>query len=106
MIKHGLFRVLTALIILGVLLSALPISTPPVFAFGSTIFSSTSDGYIVKSFTDYDIAHDAASGDSVSKLGFTWNVGQRLSSGNFYIQRAAVYFDTSGLPDNAYIASC
>lgn len=69
------------------------------------INTSGSDGQLLIANATYATAHDAAVADAVASIWDWWHIGQYFSSGNYYIYRAFLYFDTSGIPDDAIILS-
>ncbi len=70
-----------------------------------TVYSSSSDGYIYKSGTVYTTVQSASTG-TVNSSGTYITIGQRWFSGlpgTYYIYRGFVFFNTSALPNNAYL---
>lgn len=69
-----------------------------------TFSSSTDDGWIKKDDVVYLNAHDSASGESLN-LAASYSylqIGQ-YTDGTFDIYRGLLYFDTSSIPDDAYV---
>lgn len=70
----------------------------------TTIYGSTSDGYLTKAYTlQYAEARDATTADSEG-TGYDYlPVGWHIDTNGLY--RSYLYFDTSSLPDNATITA-
>lgn len=58
------------------------------------------DGHLIKSGAVYNTVWTASSSDSAVTATTYLYLGQRFSVGTYYIYRAAVYFDTSSIPDH------
>ena len=70
-----------------------------------TIESLNSDGYIYNSSSDYNTVWNATTG-TISSSATYITVGQKKISGfpsNYYIYRGFLIFNTTELPDNAYV---
>jgi PKD repeat protein len=71
-----------------------------------TVYSTSSDGYIYDSNTNYNTAQAATSG-TVNNSGTYITIGQKKQPGmptsTYYVYRGFVFFDTSALPSNAYL---
>ncbi|MBE3136674.1 MAG: M28 family peptidase [Thermoplasmata archaeon] len=71
-----------------------------------TVYSTSSDGYIYNSSTNYNTVRTASSG-TVSSSGTYITIGQRKQPGiptsTYYVYRGFVFFNTSALPSNAYL---
>lgn len=69
-----------------------------------TVYSSASDGYILKeSNVDYNTPWVAASGNTPNNATTVFYIGQRYGGGWYSIYRSYVYFDTSSIPSDAII---
>lgn len=70
-----------------------------------TYYSGAADGHVYKeNVSNWNTIHDATSGTKVG--GETMRVQTaKNGSGNYFINRVAIPFNTSGLPDNAVISS-
>jgi len=75
-----------------------------VLADEATFYSTASDGFLEYGNSSYTVAHNAAYADWVRSSFNVLAIGQ-VSSGGYYIQRGALFFNTSSLPDNADITS-
>jgi hypothetical protein len=75
------------------------ITGTPVFAATDTTYSGAGDGYVHNSDTDWDVAHDALTGDTVYVVVWWFGVGTNKSiiGGNYSIYRGFLPFDTSSL---------
>lgn len=70
-----------------------------------TYYTDATDGHVFKEgISDWDTIHDSTSGTKVGGETATVQTA-RNGSGNYTINRVALSFDTSGLPDNATISS-
>lgn len=70
-----------------------------------TVYSTSSDGYIYNSGTNYNTVRTASSG-TVNGPGTYISIGQKTGGGStYYIYRGFVFFNTSTLPSNAYLDS-
>ncbi|MFH1101064.1 MAG: DUF2341 domain-containing protein [Methanobacteriota archaeon] len=71
-----------------------------------TFYSSDSDGYISYNENNYNRAHDSSTGTINDTTNYIY-IGQKYLalSGNYYIHKGYVFFDTSAIPDNAIITS-
>jgi hypothetical protein len=70
-----------------------------------TVYSTSSDGYIYNSGTNYNTVRTASSG-TVDSTGTYISIGQKTGAGStYYIYRGFVFFNTSALPSNAYLDS-
>jgi hypothetical protein len=70
-----------------------------------TVHSTSSDGYIYKSDTDYTRGQTATTG-TVNSSGQFITIGQKKVTGipvTYYVYRGFVFFNTSALPSNAYL---
>jgi len=70
-----------------------------------TIESQNTDGYIYNSSSDYNTVWNATTG-TVSSSATYITVGQKKTGGfpsNYYIYRGFLIFNTTELPDNAYV---
>ncbi|DAC73366.1 MAG TPA: hypothetical protein DSN98_00330 [Thermoplasmata archaeon] len=70
-----------------------------------TVYSTSSDGYISNSGTNYNTVRTASSG-TVNSSGTYITIGQKKGPGQpatYYIYRGFVFFNTSALPSNAYL---
>jgi hypothetical protein len=71
-----------------------------------TVYSTSSDGFIYNSGTNYNTVRTASSG-TVSSSGAYITIGQRKQPGlpisTYYINRGFVFFNTSALPSNAFL---
>jgi hypothetical protein len=71
----------------------------------ATFYSTASDGYLEDGNSSYTIAHGAGTG-VISDDGTYLGIGQMLElTPLYYVDRGALFFDTSSLPDNVYITS-
>lgn len=68
-----------------------------------TFTSHSDDGYLKKADADYETAHDAGNATTLFLSGDRLEVGQEYDGDEYYIRRAALFFDTSSLPDDAEI---
>lgn len=64
-------------------------------------YTSTSDGFMYYTDPVYLTARNAAVAETSHTAGDTLNVGQALITGDYWAERAYIYFDTSPLPDGA-----
>jgi len=71
----------------------------------NTYDTSASDGYLQNTDANYTTGHDAAVADGVYKTSNFILIGQNRSEDNRDIMRSFLYFDTSGIPDDATILS-
>jgi hypothetical protein len=73
-----------------------------------TVYSTSSDGYIYNSGTNYNTVRTASSG-TINSSGTFITIGQKkvqtIPSPTYYIYRGFVFFNTSSLPSNAYLDS-
>jgi hypothetical protein len=72
-----------------------------------TVYSTSSDGYIYKSDTNYTRGQSATTG-TVNSSGQFLTIGQKKDQSippNYYVYRGYVFFNTSSLPSNAYLDS-
>jgi hypothetical protein len=71
-----------------------------------TVYSTSNDGYIYNSGTNYNTVRNATSG-TVNSSGTYITIGQRKQPGiptsTYYVYRGFVFFNTSTLPSNAYL---
>ena len=70
----------------------------------STFYSTASDGFLETSDSTYANAHGAANAILLSDSSDTLSIGQVLLP-PFYVDRGALFFDTSSLPDSVVITS-
>ena len=93
------------------LLSGLPVSTLSLMTFpvvidpSITLYSSSSDGHISASNTNYNTAWTASQG-TISDTNTYFNIGQRKASGvpgTYYVYRGFLYFNTGPLQMSAVI---
>jgi PKD repeat protein len=72
-----------------------------------TVYSTSSDGYIYNSGTNYNTVQSASTGKVVNSSATYITIGQRRQPENlsftYYIYRGFVFFNTSALPSNAYL---
>jgi len=73
-----------------------------------TVYSTSSDGYIYNSGTNYNTVRTSSSG-TVDSSGSYITIGQKTDNSAvpppYYIYRGFVFFNTSELPSNAYLDS-
>jgi hypothetical protein len=69
-----------------------------------TVYSSSNDGYIYTSNSNYYTTRNATSG-TVASSASTLYIGQRKFGSTYFIYRGFVMFNTTALPSNAYIDS-
>jgi hypothetical protein len=71
-----------------------------------TVYSTSDDGYISRSGTNYNTVQSASTGTVNSSATYI-TIGQNRPPGNisftYYIYRGFVFFNTSALPSNAYL---
>jgi len=70
-----------------------------------TVYSTSNDGYIYKSDTDYTRGQTATTG-TVNSSGQSITIGQKKVTNipaTYYVYRGFVLFNTSSLPSNAYL---
>lgn len=70
-----------------------------------TFTTSASDGFLYISEGVYNTAWTAAGADTVYYSSNSFIVGQLKSGSTYYLDRAAVFFDTSSLPDAAVLTA-
>lgn len=97
------FLVILALLSFAMLLS-LSVGMPKASANPdeNTFYSTTSDGYMRGVSMSYSTAHDATTATTVYHTP-PYRIGQRYYEGFYSISRAAIYFNTSSIPDNMTI---
>ena len=72
-----------------------------------TVYSTSSDGYIYNSNSNYNTAQSATTG-TVDSTGTYISIGQKSTAGPptiYYVYRGFVFFNTTSLPLNAYLDS-
>jgi hypothetical protein len=69
----------------------------------ASYFSGGGDGFVNKGDATWSTARSATAGDTATYASSPFNVAGRLSTGTYYIQRAFLPFDSSGLSDLAVI---
>jgi hypothetical protein len=104
--KKVMVVVLCALMVFGALAFASEsLGQQVALADEATFYSTASDGYLEAYNSSYSVAHDAGTGlvnDGVTFL----SIGQFLSATPLQvIERGAVFFDTSSLPDSVVITA-
>jgi len=70
-----------------------------------TVYSSSNDGYIYNSNTNYNTARNASTG-TISSTAISMNVGQYKQINfpiTYFIDRGFLFFNTTTLPSSAYI---
>jgi hypothetical protein len=105
--KKVMVIILCALLLFeGLAFASVLLSQQKALAYEATFYSTTSDGFLEKGNSSYTAAHDAAHADWV-RSGFPVIAIGQGSVGNrsYYIQRGALFFDTSSLPDTAVITA-
>jgi len=103
--KKVIVIMLCALLLFEVLaFTSVSLGQQKALADDATFYSTISDGFLEKGNTSYIVAHNAANADLVHSS-YTNNVIGQVADGWYYIQRSALFFDTSSLPDNVYITS-
>lgn len=91
---------LLLVIMMGILISMRNAS-----ATTSTFYSRAADGNLQTDDLIYSDAHDGPDTVTVTNTSTTMNVGQKLSGSTYYVQRGAIFFDTSSIPDADIITS-
>lgn len=77
----------------------------PITVDDSVEFTSASDdGYLLKDGGDYDTTHDTTNADDVIDGITNFACGQAYDGEDYRIYRAALFFDTSSIPDDAEIS--
>lgn len=96
--------ILIAFLLAGIIPFALN-KPSEVLAYDSLIsYTISSDGYLYTSGSSYSYIWGITS-SVVNNTGTSINIGQKESSGTYNIYRAALYFDTASIPDDATIIS-
>ena len=77
-----------------------PINAPTITITKTVVITGhVYDGTLYGNSTSYATAHDAASGTFYDEI----QVGQQIWSGQYWVYRGFLYFDTTSIPDNATI---
>lgn len=100
-------KYVSCFVVLGLVVSILPLFVYTVEATATNITTSTSDGHIYAMSSTYTTAHNSLSGTVVDS-GATFSIGQRGTATfptNYYIYRGFVFFDTSAIPSDVTIDS-
>jgi len=104
--KKVMVVTLFALLLFGALaFASVSLGQQKVLADYATFNSTASDGELRCWNSSYSVAHDASDASGVQDAITSVIVGQDVFLGLRAIYRSALYFDTSSLPDNAYIIS-
>jgi hypothetical protein len=105
--KKVMVVVLCALLLFGALAIAdVSLGQQKALAYEATFYSTVSDGFLEKGNSSYSAAHDAAHADWVRSSFPVIAIGQgSVGNRSYYIQRGALFFDTSSLPDTAVITA-
>lgn len=66
-----------------------------------TVYSSTADGYVSNSGSDWDTVHNAATGSASDATGSQYDAGGFIEGSTYYCYRIFQYFDVSGITHTA-----
>ncbi len=103
--KKVIVVTLCALLVFGALaFASVSLGQQKALADEGTFYSTASDGFLETSNGTYANAHGAANAILLSDSADTISIGQVLLP-PFYVDRGALFFDTSSLPDNVYITA-
>jgi len=105
--KKVMVVVLCALLLFGALAIAdVSLGQQKASADETTFYSTVSDGFLEKGNSSYTGAHNAANADWVRGSFPILAIGQAsIGTPSYFIQRGALFFDTSSLPDDVYITA-
>jgi hypothetical protein len=105
--KKAMVVVLCALLLFGALAIAdVSLGQQVALADEATFYSTASDGYLENTNDSYSVARNAVNAETVESSSSGLSIGQALGSGgNYLVQRSALFFDTSSLPDDTTIVA-
>jgi hypothetical protein len=104
--KRVMVVVLCALLLFGALsITDFSVEQQKALADEATFYSTASDGFLELGNVSYSAVHDAVNAAWVRGSFPILAIGQAWTGSNYFIQRGALFFDTSSLPDSAVITS-
>ena len=105
--KKVMVVTLCALLLFSVLaITDVSLGQQKALAYDATFYSTVSDGFLEIGNSSYTDAHNASNADWVRGSFPILAIGQALAgTPSYFIQRGALFFDTSSLPDTAVITA-